>query len=137
MNKLLLDTNLLYYAIDKASSFHSASRQFIDEADGELYTTIKNISEFLVATTRGDSPTLTSNQALESVEEFQEFTTILYPNVESFDRHKSLIQHYSPRGKKIHDYEIAAIALANGISQIATFNASDFAKIAEIAIITP
>ncbi|MGB3587899.1 MAG: hypothetical protein WBA23_15230 [Tunicatimonas sp.] len=56
MNRLLLDTNLLYYAIDQASIFHKTSQRFIDETDSKLYTTIKNIGKFLVATTRGDDP---------------------------------------------------------------------------------
>ncbi len=137
MNKLLLDTNLLYYAIDEASKFHSVSLQFIDEVYSELYTTTKNISEFLVSTTRGDDPTLTVEQALDAVEDFQQFMTVLYPDNKSFTQHQDLLRRYGPKGKKIHDYEIAAIALANGITQIATFNAPDFSKITEITIVNP
>ncbi len=137
MSKLLLDTNLLYYAIDKASSFHSISLRFIDEVDSDLYTTVKNISEFLVSTTRGDDPTLTVEQALNAVRDFQKFMAILYPDNRSFSQHQELLLHYSPKGKKIHDYEIAAIALANDITQIATFNADDFAKITKITVVNP
>ena len=137
MSKLLLDTNLLYYAIDKASAFHSVSQRFIDEVDDDLYTSTKNISEFLVAITRGDNPTLTPQQALKSVQDFQKIMTILYPNEKSFGQHRTLIQQYSPKGKKIHDYEIAAIAIAHGITRIATFNLSDFAKITKITLVDP
>ncbi len=137
MSKMLLDTNLLYYSIDKTSAFHSVSQRFIDEVDNDLYTTTKNISEFLVATTRGDSPTLTPQQALESVQDFQKIMTIIYPNEKSFSQHKTLVQQYNPKGKKIHDYEIAAIAIAHGITLIATFNSSDFAKITEVTLLDP
>ncbi|MGB3777838.1 MAG: PIN domain-containing protein [Tunicatimonas sp.] len=137
MSKLLLDTNLLYYAIDKTSAFHLASQRFIDEVDHDLYTTAKNISEFLVATTRGDSPTLTPQQALESVQDFQKIMTVVYPNEKSFSQLRTLIQQYNPKGKKIHDYEIAAIAIAHGITLVATFNSSDFAKITEITLVDP
>ena len=137
MSKLLLDTNLLYYAVDTASMFHSTSQRFIDQVDEELYTTTKNISEFLVATTRGDSPTLTPDQALGAIEDFSKFITIVYPDERSLDQHKLFLKHYNPRGKKIHDYEIAAIAVANDIRRIATFNASDFAKITEVTVVAP
>ena len=37
-NDLLLDTNLLVYAIDHSSKFHDATLQFIDEATENLFT---------------------------------------------------------------------------------------------------
>jgi predicted nucleic acid-binding protein len=40
-----------------------------------------------------------------------------------------LILQYAPKGILIHDFEITAIALANGINKIATFNKSDFQTI--------
>ncbi|MDF9799726.1 putative nucleic acid-binding protein [Catalinimonas alkaloidigena] len=48
-----------------------------------------------------------------------------------------MLEHYQPRGLKVHDYEIAAIALANGITRIATFNSKDFSGIEDIEIIVP
>jgi predicted nucleic acid-binding protein len=137
MSKLLLDTNLLFYTIDQSSSFHAATTTFLDETENELYTTSKNISEFLVATTRGDSPTLTPEQALNAVDGFRQFITVLYSTEDTFDQFNTLMQKYQPKGKKIHDYEIASIALANGINQIATYNTSDFAGITEITVVTP
>jgi len=137
MTKLLLDTNLLFYAVDHTSSFHRLSSRFIDEVESDLYTTSKNISEFLVSTTRGDSPTLTIAQVLDEVERFKKFLTILYPVQASLLELEKLLTHYQVRGKKIHDYEIAAIALTNNISQIATFNEQDFKEISRIEVINP
>lgn len=50
---------------------------------------------------------------------------------------QDLISQHKPKGLKIHDFEIASIAIAHGVNQIATFNKSDFQSIQEIAIITP
>lgn len=137
MTKLLLDTNLLFYVVDRTSIFHSLSIQFIDEVEADLYTTSKNISEFLVSTTRGDDPTLTIRQAVDETKRFQKFLTMLYPSQESFNELIRLLQQHEPKGKKIHDYEIAAIALANGITQIATFNEKDFTGITKLQVINP
>jgi predicted nucleic acid-binding protein len=43
---------------------------------------------------------------------------------------------YKPKGLLIHDFEIAAIGIANGINRIATFNTEDFKSISEIEAIT-
>jgi len=137
MNKVLLDTNILVYAIDIASTFHHKSITFIDEFEGELYITAKNTSEFLTATNRGDEPMLSVKQALDEIEGFQKFASILFPDENSLTKFKGLLNRYHPKGKKIHDYEIAAIALSNGIIQLATFNGADFLKLDEVEVIEP
>ena len=52
MNSLLIDTNILIYAIDEDSKFHLNSKKLIENSNYNLYTTSKNISEFLVVLTR-------------------------------------------------------------------------------------
>lgn len=50
MNKILVDTNVLIYSIDEDSKyFDSAQKIFSEEL--ELYTTSKNLSEFLTVVT--------------------------------------------------------------------------------------
>ena len=41
------------------------------------------------------------------------------------------------RGKRAHDARLAAVALANGISQIITLNVADFADMAGVAPVDP
>lgn len=134
---LLLDTNVLMYAIDTRSSFHQQSRHFIDTYQGEMFTSSKNLSEYISAGTRGDQPIFTVEEALQDIEDFNRFLTVLYPNKDSFSLFRNLIGQYLVRGKRVHDVEIASIALANGITQIVTFNTSDFKSIAEITVVTP
>ena len=136
-NPVLLDTNVLIYAIDQRSDFHQPSQHFIDTYPGKLFTSSKNLSEYISAGTRGSNPIFTIEEALQDTEDFRRFLTVLYPNEDSFSLFRNLIDQYSVRGKRVHDVEIAAIALANGITQIATFNTSDFAGITEITVVTP
>lgn len=135
MNKILVDTNILVYAIDEDSKFYSQSQILLFDSNNDLYTTSKNLSEFLAVVTREPIAALPINDALTSVEDFYDILNVLYPDELSFSIFKELLNRYKPTGLKIHDFEIASIGIANGIYQIATFNVKDFEKIDEINLI--
>lgn len=136
MNKqVLLDTNILIYAIDEDSKYFGVVQELLADAASEFYTTSKNLSEFLAVVTRAPKPSMSVQDALLAVEDFRKSLGILYPTYKSLDLFVDLLKKYSPRGLKIHDHEIASIALSNGISVIATLNKRDFADIEEIALL--
>lgn len=135
MNKLLIDTNVLIYSIDEGSKyFKKVQNIFTDQFD--LYTTSKNISEFLSVVTRIPKNPLSLGDALLVVEDFISMMTILYPTEESFLKFQNLLKKYKPLGLQIHDYEILSIGLANGIVTVATVNEKDFMKVKEIDLYT-
>jgi predicted nucleic acid-binding protein len=132
MSKLLLDTNILIYSIDEGSKyFKKAHNIFLEQH--ELFTTSKNLSEFLSVITRIPNP-LSLKDALLVIEDFINVMTILYPDEESFLVFKDLLQKYQPIGLQIHDYEILSIGLSNQITTVATFNEKDFNKVKEIKL---
>lgn len=127
MNKILVDTNVLIYSIDEDSKyFDSAQKIFSEEL--ELYTTSKNLSEFLTVVTRFSQNSLSLKEALLVIEDFINTMTILYPTKETFLVFRDLLKKYQPVGLQIHDYEILSIGLANQIDTVATFNEKDFKK---------
>lgn len=134
MNKILVDTNVLVYAIDKDSRFYLRSRKLLFESTPELFTTSKNLIEFLTVVTRGKEIPLPIEKAILVLKDFSRAFTILYPTKGSFVILEGLLEKYRPTGLKIHDYEIISIGLANGINQIATFNSKDFEDIEEVNI---
>lgn len=134
-NKILLDTNILIYSIDADSKYHKKSLEILLHPEYELFTTSKNISEFLVVLTRAESVKITVIEALEILSELLSGITILYPNEQSRLILYKLLKKYNPSGLRIHDFEIISIALANGIKRIATENISDFKNIEEIKIV--
>ena len=136
-NSVLLDTNVLIYAIDADSKFHDQSQKLLLNQSYEFVTTSKNISEFLVALTRAESLKISVDQALDILQDFTEDIPILYPNQKSSMLFYELLRKYNPSGLKIHDFEIAAIALAFNIKCIASFNESDFKHIKELTLILP
>ena len=135
-NQLLIDTNILIYSLDVDSKFHHKSIKLLLNPDNELYTTTKNISEFLVVLTRAESIKITILEALDILSELLTNITILYPTEQTRNIFYKLLKKYTPTGLRIHDFEIVSIALANGIKNIATQNISDFKNIEEIKIVT-
>lgn len=134
-NNLLVDTNILVYAIDEGSAFFTNVNQVLFQPDVHLFTTSKNLSEFLAVTTRGNNPLLSVDEALEHVADFSIHFSILYPTVQSQVVFWDLVEKYKPTGLKIHDFEIMAIGICNGLTQIITANYKDFLPVNEIQVI--
>ena len=134
MNKLLVDTNLLVYTIDEDSIYFKEAQKILLDRSNDLYTTSKNLTEFLVVVTKIPQKSLSIREALDLVRDFTNFITILYPTPSSNVLFQEMIEKYNTTGLKIHDYEIASIALNHQINRIATFNKKDFLKIKEIEL---
>ncbi|QQS36769.1 MAG: PIN domain-containing protein [Ignavibacteriales bacterium] len=132
MSKLLLDTNVLIYSIDEDSKYFRQAQNIFSE-EHELFTTSKNISEFLSVITRIPNP-LSLSDALLLFDDFARVMTILYPDGESSKIFKELLSKYQPKGLQIHDYEIISIGLSHQINTIATFNEKDFNDVTEIKL---
>ncbi len=135
MNKLLIDTNILVYAIDKDSKYNSRAIELLNDPKYDLYTTSKNLSEFFVVLTKGKEVIVTINQSIEILENLLQNFIILYPSEKTYLKFRELLLRYNPKGLLIHDFEIACIALENEIDQVATINTKDFINIAEITLI--
>ncbi len=58
MSKVLLDTNVLIYSIDEESKYFKKAQNLISEQNRDLFTTSKNLSEFL--------PSLPDSQGIHS-----------------------------------------------------------------------
>lgn len=134
-DKVLVDTNILIYAIDQDSQYHSKSRDLLLNLEADLFTTSKNLSEFLAVVTKGHTVSLSIDDALLAINDFLETITILYPDEISFSIFRELLQEYHPTGLRIHDFEIISIGLAHKIKQIATKNIQDFKNVKEISLI--
>ncbi|MEX1212438.1 MAG: type II toxin-antitoxin system VapC family toxin [Balneolaceae bacterium] len=135
MSKLLVDTNVLIYGIDQDSQFYERARIILDSSNQELTTTSKNISEFLAVVTKAHGYGLSTTIALEILHEIIEGMEVLYPSHESMAIFLDLLDRHQVNGKNIHDLEIAGIAIAHGVIELATFNTKDFETIEELRLI--
>jgi len=134
MNKVVLDTNILIYSVDEDSQYFQKAQKIILNSNLELFTTSKNLSEFLAVITRIPDSSLSIDEALTIIRDFMNFLTILYPSQNSFTIFQNLLFKYKPIGLKIHDFEIMSIALSNEIDTIITLNTKDFNEVTEIKI---
>ncbi|OQX63213.1 MAG: hypothetical protein B5M56_03740 [Desulfococcus sp. 4484_241] len=64
-NAILVDTNVLIYAVDADSRFHEQASNFLSDSALKLFTTSKNISESLVVLTRNSEIELSSSECLD------------------------------------------------------------------------
>ena len=85
MKKILIDTNILIYSIDKESVFHNKSYEIVNSKQFDKYISSKNISEFLSVTTRETIYSLSIEEVLESLDFFISNFTILYPSIHSLE----------------------------------------------------
>lgn len=134
-NKILIDTNILIYAIDESSQFHSKAKEIILSEEFEKFTTSKNLVEFLSVMTKGENPSLSPKEAIKVIENYESILKVIYPTKTSLKNLKNLVQNYQPKGLKIHDFEIISVGLANEISLVATFNEKDFKSVNEIKLL--
>jgi predicted nucleic acid-binding protein len=136
MTKVLVDTNVLIYAIDRKSAYYNAARAILETGEYELYTTSKNLTEFLVVATKPSGYGLSTDIAIDILVKITASLDVLYPNEVSSTLLSELMRNYRPVGAKIHDFEIVAIGLAHGVMNVATFNTKDFTGIKELTLIT-
>lgn len=136
MNNVLLDTNILLYAIDEESKYFKSVQRLLSSNTINFFTTSKNISEFLSVITRIPNSSISVEKALFILNDFQNSLRILCPTEESNVIFIDLLKKYKPHGLKIHDYEIVSIALSNKIKNIVTINKKDFERIEEIKLVS-
>lgn len=132
MINVLLDTNVLIYAMDEGSVYQKVANTILLNPDYNLFITTKNISEFFAVTSKHkiDLQLCSSFYA-----EVKANVNILFPTLTSLLIFERLIQQYQPKGNVVFDIEIVSIMLDNGINQIATFNQKDFIAISEVQIL--
>jgi predicted nucleic acid-binding protein len=127
--EVMLDTNVLIYALDKSSPFHGRAATLLQDTSLSLRITSKNISEYFCVCSKNKVPAL---NMWGFYGQLRQHAQVLYPSVSSLAIFESLLQKYQPHGNRIYDMEIVSIALANGVGEIRTANIKDFAGISEI-----
>ena len=131
--KILLDTNILLYAMDKKSKYHANSINILENNKYELFVSTKNIAEMLAVSSKIKTDKQLVLNFIDKV--VLKISDLIYPNKQSFDKFIQIITNYHIKGNKVFDMEIASIMLANNINTIATFNHKDFKEISEIQIL--
>jgi len=132
MNKVGIDTNVFIYVLDKSSPHHKKCDNFLKDTENELFTTTKNISEFIAVCTKIGVEREKMNGMYN---EIKSNIKILYPTEKSLTAFEQLNEKYQPKGNRVYDVEIVSIFTSNNVTSIATLNIDDFKNITEIKLI--
>lgn len=139
---MLVDANLLLYAVDEQSRLHSASREWLTSAlNGERRVGLPwmSLGAFVrIATNpRASASPLAPEQAWELVEDWLECDVTWVPN--PGDRYAAilgrLIRRYDLRANMVTDAQFAALAIEHGLSVYSAD--TDFARFSEIGWVNP
>ena len=131
--KMLIDTNILIYSINLDSTKHKQAKKFLNDNIGELEITHQNVLEAIrVITHKKFSHPMSLKKALNAVLPMVKSYSMISPNQNTIYLTLELIKNYELNGNRIFDAYLAATALSNGITVIATDNTRDFKKFKEI-----
>jgi len=139
----LIDTNILLRIVQNDHPMNEAAVQSVKipfERGETLYIAPQNLIEFWVVATRPIAVNglgLSIAQGLEEIEEIKNTFTLLFDTEDIFLIWENLIASYKIIGKLAHDTRLVAIMIANNLTDLLTFNASDFKKYTEINTFTP
>lgn len=135
---MLIDTNLIIYAINSASPKHDQAKQFLLDNKRDLIVAHQNILEAVrVLTHPKFSHPMIFLKAEKSVNAITRATIIVSPTDETLPIAIMLMHKYSRGSNRIFDAYLVATMITHGIKQIATDNDRDFTLYTEITTINP
>uniref|UniRef100_UPI002624B7B1 type II toxin-antitoxin system VapC family toxin n=1 Tax=uncultured Maritalea sp. TaxID=757249 RepID=UPI002624B7B1 len=135
---VLIDSNILIYAINTSSPKHSEAKTFLRELRDTPVIAHQNILEaFRILTHAKYSHPMPVGSALRSLNLLCGDSQMILPNSLTF----SLLQEFSTvhklDGNRVFDAYLAATALSNDVHTIATDNVKDFAKFSGLKVTNP
>lgn len=135
---MLIDSNILIYAINLDSPKSKIAQTFLEENLGKLEITHQNILESIrVLTHPKFSNPMKIKACLKALASISESSHILYPDQRSYYIVLELMENYNLSGNRIFDAYLVAIMLSYGIKEIATDNERDFKKFEGIHVVNP
>ncbi len=138
MSQILVDSNVLVYAINRPSPKHTLAQKFLQENIEKSVLAQQNILEtFRVLTHPKFSSPMNQAEAIEAVMRIADSCEIITPDYKTHEMTLELVKKYQLRGDQIYDAYLVATALVNDVVEIATDNTRDFAKFESIKQVNP
>lgn len=141
---ILVDTNVLVYSFYQQRPEYAASRRVREAAQepgAGLCVAVQNLAEFYAVVTNPKKVSVPYRSA-EALQELSSLLalpglTVLRTTRESADQLAILLRVYPVTAQDVHDVNLAATMLANGVHRLYTFDREDFARFAEIEVLMP
>jgi predicted nucleic acid-binding protein len=136
----LVDTNFFLEATGAARRHHAAARRFLSREPAPVVSA-QILREYLVVATRpiaGNGLGLPLSDALANVRSFRAFVRLAREERPVLPSLLALLEEVPCAGKRIHDANVVATAIAHRIGRLVTFNVGDFAGFrAHVRVDTP
>ena len=135
-----VDTNILVYANQSGSAHRMAALALLERMEvnqAPLWISGQILREYLAVVTRpqGQFPGLSMAYALERVRFFSQRFWIADDGPEIRSQLLTLLATYPTAGKQVHDANIVATMLANGVTHLLTNNVADFRRFGSLITI--
>ena len=135
---VLVDSNLLIYAINSSSPKHQIAQKFIRDHSGEFTLAHHNILETLRVLTHPKFPSpMKVKDAIVAVSKIVEAAQVIFPSLETYHVVISMIEQYKLTANRIYDAYLVATMITNELNIIVTDNENDFRIFPQIKIINP
>jgi len=140
---VLIDTNVL---LRRAQPSHSSYSVAVESIAGLLasntpvYFTPQNISEFWNVATRpieNNGLGLTHELVIAELTIIEELLTLLPESPAVYSEWKRLVALHRVIGSKVYDARLVATMNVYGVQSILTFNAADFTRYLNVAVLEP
>jgi predicted nucleic acid-binding protein len=130
---VLLDTSLLVAASVKRHPANLLAEDFLDKLDAvgtPTCVTPQVCREFLVVLTRQpvSGRSFTVAEALDALDEWKSVSTMLDEGEDTVQELLRLVAKHQVRGKPVHDCNLVAVMIKNGVKRLATRNPDDFKR---------
>lgn len=140
VSQVFVDTNVLIYATNSASSWYQLADQTLHDAHRqgiELVISPQILREYIAAATRPASQMLPLSTILANIHTFQTGFRLIEDNAQVSARLVQLVTQVSVAGKQVHDANIVATMQTHGISHLLTHNIADFNRFGHLITIVP
>lgn len=132
---VFLDTSVLIAATVDAHPAHAVASGWVEQAGRaglELCISPQVCREFLVVLTRQpvSERVFSLDEALGALNGWRSGCRMLDEGAAVLDQLVGLVEQHQVRGKQVHDCNIVATMLVNGVQRLATRNAADFRRYA-------
>ncbi|MHB8519751.1 MAG: type II toxin-antitoxin system VapC family toxin [Limisphaerales bacterium] len=143
VSRLFVDTNVLVYATDANSPWQAVAESALEEwrAQGTaLLLSVQVLREYLAVTTRtapGQTVQPDYGAIAANLLSFRSGFDVLEDNGKVSEKLEELVRQFSVRGRQVHDANIVATMVVQGLRELLTQNVGDFARFSPLITIHP
>jgi predicted nucleic acid-binding protein len=140
--RVFIDTNVLVFANQQTSPFHQIALQRLkqfESSNDEMWISRQVLREYLSVVTRSGGLTfpLPIASAITRVKSFERMFGIAEDGPAVSAQLFDLLGKVNASGKQIHDANVVATMMANGIDALLTGNTADFVRFSSFVRILP